>query len=401
MKKVIFIASTLNTGGAQKILSNLVMNLPDGYEAYIVLNDTENIVYPYKGELISLNFRQQDNKLNILYQLKVFFKRVRLLRKMKATGEYAASVSFLDSANIANIISGRKKCRTILSVHNNLTESGASPVYKYMVNPMVRLLYGRADKVIAVSKGIAYDLIHNLKLSDENIVTIYNGHDIEGIRKQTKEAVSPEAELFFEGYPVVATMGRMDYQKGQWHLIRALAGVKKEFPEMRLLLLGDGELCPYLKHLAHECGLEENVVFCGFQENPFSLLVKCDVFVLPSMFEGFPNALIEALGCGLPCIATDFRSGAREILAPELPVEGQIKSEVREASYGLLSPVCDGKQYDGKTPLTKEEVLLAEAILRLLQDEKLQQKYRIKCDKAVESLDIMHMIREWLEIIEG
>lgn len=401
MKKIIFIVSTLNTGGAQKILSNLLMGLPDEYEADIVLNDTEDIVYPYKGNLISLGFKPQDNKLSLLYQIRVFLRRIHQLRKMKATGDYVAAVSFLDSANIANIISGNRHCRTILSAHSNLTESAVSWIYKYMVNPMVRMLYGRADRIIAVSKGIAYDLTSNLKLSDRNIVTIYNGHDINGIQRMAAEVLPPEVQKYYQGTPVIATMGRMNYAKGQWHLIRALQRVKEEFPQIRLLLVGDGELRQYLEQLADGCGVKENVIFCGFHKNPFAILSRSDVFVFPSMYEGFPNALIEALGCGLPCIATDFHSGAREILAPELPVNGQIKAEIYQGRFGILTPVCDGKQYDGKAPLTEEELFLAEAIIELLKNKQLQENYKNRTAEAIKDSSVESMVRKWLEVIVG
>lgn len=401
MKKIIFIVSTLNTGGVQKILSNLLMSLPDEYEADIMLNDTENIVYPYKGNLINLGIKPQDNKQSLLYQAKVFFRRVSRLHQMKATGKYIAAVSFLDSANIANIISGKKYCRTILSVHSNLTESAASWIYKYLVNPMVRMLYGKADKVIAVSKGIAYDLTQNLKLSNRNIVTIYNGHDISGIRKMAKALLPEKTEAYYQGSPIIATMGRMNYAKGQWHLIRAMKRVKDRFPDVRLLLLGEGELCQYLKRLADECGLRDNIIFCGFLKNPFSVLARSDIFVMSSMFEGFPNALIEALSCGLPCIATDFHSGAREILAPELPINEQVKAGILESNFGILTPVCDGRQYDGKTPLTKEEEFLAEAIIRLLADKEMQSAYRKKAEDAVKNLEVETMVKKWLEVIDA
>ena len=401
MKKILFVVSTLNTGGAQKVLSNLVMNLPGEYEADILLNDAENIVYPYKGNIISLGFKPRLNKLNLLYQIRVFVRRIFKLRKLKATGEYIATVSFLDSANIANIISGKRYCRTILSVHNNLTESATAWVYKYLVNPMVRMLYGRADSVIAVSKGIAFDLIHNLKLSDKNIVTIYNGHDIKEIQRLAQQPVDPETEKCFRGYPVISTMGRMNYQKSQWHLIRAFTKVKEVFPEARLLLLGEGELYSYLKRLVHECDLDDQVVFCGFRQNPFSVLARCDIFVLPSMFEGFPNALIEALACGLPCVATDFRSGAREILAPELPIGEQLKSEMQEVEYGILTPVCTGVQYNGEIPLTDEELMLAKGILALAQDAQLQKTYRIKSQEAVKRMSVETMVDRWLEVIDA
>lgn len=395
------IVSTLNTGGAQKVLSNMVMNLPEDYEADILLNDTENIMYPYKGNLISLGFGSQADKLNLLYQLKVFLKRIAVLRKMKASGEYVAAISFLDSANIANIISGKRNCKTLVSVHNNLTESAVSWKYKYIVNPLVRIFYRRADKVITVSKGIEYDLIHNLKLSPENVETIYNGHDITRIRELAKEPLNEKEEGYFETGPVIATMGRFNYQKAQWHLIRALTEVKKSFPDIRLILQGEGELYPYLKKLAEECNLREHVIFAGFQKNPFKVLARCDAMVLPSRFEGFPNALIEALSLDVPCVSADFHSGAREILAPELPMEELEKSRIRKVQYGILVPVCDGRQYDGTVPLTKEEKLLAEAIVLMLSDKELQQQYRRKASEAVAHLDSETMVKKWLEVIEN
>lgn len=399
MKKVIFIASTLNTGGAQKVLSNIVMKLPEEYHAVIVLNDAQNIVYPYKGEIVDLGFRPKENKMSLWYQGMVFIKRIMALRKLKRTGEYVAAVSFLDSANVANILSGKKYCRTIVSVHNNLTESASSRIYKYLVNPMVRVLYGKADKVVTVSKGIEYDLIHNLKLSPENIVTIYNGHDIDKIREMSEKPIPEKCQSWFEGKgPFLVTMGRMNYQKGQWHLIRALSYVKNKFPDIKLIILGDGELREYLENLIQEYRIQENVILGGFVENPFCILQNCDVYVFPSLFEGFPNALIEALSVGLPCISADFRSGAREILAPKLPIEKQTENKILYEQYGILVPVCDGKLNHDKK-LINGEIYLAEAIIQLLSQNDLQKRYKQKTEQAVCQWTSANMVNKWLEII--
>lgn len=399
-KRILFVVSTLDTGGAQKVLSNLVLGMPDEYEIDILLNDTDSIVYPYKGTLISLGLKKQDNKQSILYQCKVLIKRILKLKKLKRTQNYTAAISFLDSANVANILTGNRHCKTVLTVHNNLTQSASLKIYRYLVNPVVKCLYGKADKVIAVSKGIEYDLIHNLKLSSHNIETIYNGHDIEKIRQmvESKEELLQEKED--RDFPVIVTMGRMSYQKGQWHLIRALKKVKEEYPDIRLLALGEGELYNEQLELVKECGLEKNVEFCGFRKNPFAVLAKCKIFVLSSMFEGFPNALIEALACGAVCITTDFKSGAREILAPELPIEGDEKLGVYKASYGIITPVCDGKWRSGEEKLTKEEELLASGICTLLKDEKLYNEYKAKTGEAVRELYVAQMIEKWMEVID-
>ena len=96
-----------------------------------------------------------------------------------------------------------------------------------------------------------------------------------------------------------------------------------------------------------------------------------------------------------------FHAGAREILAPELSVNGQIKSEIYHGRFGILTPVCDGKQYDGKAPLTEEELFLAEAIIELLKNKELQDTYRNKATEAIKDSSVESMVRKWLEAIIG
>ena len=116
-KKVAFVISSLNEGGAQRILSNMVTNFPDDWEIDIILNDISNIVFPYKGRLIDLGVLPVKNRQNIFYQIYVFLLRVIRLRKLKKKKKYTAVISFMDSANIANVVSGKQYCKVLLSVH--------------------------------------------------------------------------------------------------------------------------------------------------------------------------------------------------------------------------------------------------------------------------------------------
>ena len=79
------------------------------------------------------------------------------------------------------------------------------------------------------------------------------------------------------------------------------------------------------------------------QAEPFSILSRCSAYVMTSMFEGYSNALCEALVCGLPCIVTDFQTSAREILAPDTAVSYRNMGNVEYAEYGIIVPVCSGK----------------------------------------------------------
>jgi glycosyltransferase involved in cell wall biosynthesis len=151
----------------------------------------------------------------------------------------------------------------------------------------------------------------------------------------------------------VLTAARLDSQKGHEYLLRAAAGV----PEATFILAGDGPLRPRLEELARSLGLAERVLFLGHRDDVPALLASCDLFVLPSLYEGLPLSLLEAMASGRPAIATDV-PGSNEV--------------VHHAESGLLVPRAD--------PLA-----LADAIRRLLADpaaaERLARAGRARVDR--------------------
>ncbi|MBO5094462.1 MAG: glycosyltransferase [Lachnospiraceae bacterium] len=402
MKKIMFVVSTLNTGGAQKILSNLLVNLPDEYEADIVLNDTENIVYPYKGNIISLGLACQADKTKLSYQMRVFLKRIRKIKKLKKTGEYTACISALTSANVVNILTKEKKCRVIVSEHAYMSEEQGKGIKKFLISNAIRLLYNKADQVVTVSKGVEKDLVSRFGVNKNKTIAIYNGFPLKEIKKMSDEPLQEKEKEWIKSEALtLVTIGRIIRTKGQWHLIRALSRVKKAFPAIRLLILGEGELEAALKKLVMDLDLEGSVIFCGFQKNPYRLMKRCDALVFPSLYEGFGNVIVEGLCCGLPCISTDFNVGAREILAPDTDMDYRISRGIEKAEYGILCPVCDGVIRGAHEKLTCEEETLADAIIELLQNKELREHYRSVGCKRAEDFDMENLIWEWLKVIEN
>lgn len=397
--KILIIIPTLDTGGAQRAVSNLLMGLPDDVEADVVLNDVKSVVYPYKGNLIDLGMSNQVDRSSLLYQIKVFFRRLNKIKGLKKTRGYKAAYSFMDSANIANILTGNKYCKTIVSVRTNLAISARNNwKYRYLVVPIARLLYRYADKVVAVSKGVQDEMTDVMHFRTDTITTIYNGYDLENISRLGNDEVENDIKKLLNGN-VITTMGRLSRAKAQWNLIRAMKIVVETIPDVRLLVLGDGERSEYLHKLVEELGLSRNVFFVGFKKNPFSIIKRSQLFVMTSLYEGFPNSLIEALALKVPCVATDFKSGAREILAPDLEKEKVVR-EITKAKYGIVTPICDGCEYSAIDPLTVEERILADAIIEMLGNHELRDYYIDRSNEVVEAFSIKKMVDSYCRLAD-
>lgn len=396
-KKVLFVISTLNTGGAQRIISNLCTNLPEDYDIDILLNDAENIVYPYRGEIISLGLAPQADKMKLWYQLKVMIKRVLRLRKLKRKNHYDACISALESANLANILSGNKYCKTILSVHFYYGSGWSSKRNELLTNAIIKWTYNRADKVVTVAKKIEQDLVERLHVRQDKVLTIYNGYD-KAVIEQKAQLPLDEKWNWMKDKKVIVTSGRLEEQKGQWHLIKAFSLIQKDVPETILVILGAGELKCKLEKLVNILGMTDRVIFAGFVENPFQIIKNSDLFILSSNFEGYPNALAEAIICGVPCISADCLSGPREMLQGKTSDE-PLTGAYELAEYGILTPAFPLEEEWCNPTITLEEQVLAEAGAKMLQDIDLREFYLEKQKKLAEQLDMKNVIHEWIDLL--
>ena len=190
---------------------------------------------------------------------------------------------------------------------------------------LIRRFYPWADDIVAVSYGVADELVQIAGIPREHIRTIYNPV----VRPELREKVLAPLDhpWFTPGEPpVVVSVGRLTPQKDFPSLIRAVAQARQTQP-VRLLILGEGEQRHELEALARQLGIEQDVSLPGFVANPYAYMARAAVYVLSSRWEGLPGVLIEALYCGVPVVATDCPSGPKEILA--------------DGRYGRLVPVTD------------------------------------------------------------
>jgi glycosyltransferase involved in cell wall biosynthesis len=176
----------------------------------------------------------------------------------------------------------------------------------------MRLFYGKVNRIVAVSQGVARDIIAITGLPAERITVVRNP----AITPQLYlNARAPLDHPWFSGrkIPVIMGVGRLTEQKDFKTLIRAFA-ILRTRQHCRLVILGEGRQRPELVDLASDLAVEEDVSLPGFVHNPYCYLSRSSLFVLSSRWEGSPNVLTESLALGIPVVSTDCRSGPREIL---------------------------------------------------------------------------------------
>ena len=198
--------------------------------------------------------------------------------------------------------------------------------------------------LIAVSQG-ERDVIlaHHLARADR-VCVIQNGIDIQQVHRQAQlpEAQPLRVELGLDGTrPLIGAAGRLVPQKNPLAFVRAAAQVMQTVPGARFVWCGDGELRAEVEQLARQINVP--LITTGHQENSAAIMCAFDVFVLPSIYEGLPFALLEAMTLGIPVVATDI-VGTHEIVSDQQT--GWLTAPQDEAA--LARAICDALLHDAK-----------------------------------------------------
>ena len=278
----------------------------------------------------------------------------RTIRKIKPD----AVLSFLTQTNILTVLATRG-----LATHTAISERNDPRLQRHRprVEFMRRIVYPWADVVTANSKG-ALDALQAF-VPEEKLAFLPN-----------PLADSPSSETFAFTAPTVITVGRLVEQKGIDVLLAAWAKVAASLPDWRLALVGDGPLADELKEQAGKLGVEDSVDWVGHVSDPFPLLRGAKLFVMTSRFEGTPNALLEAMACGLPAVVSDASPGPCELIGTD------------ESRAGLIVPVEDANA-------------TADAILRLVRQDTLRRRFGLAARERVRAHDADHAIDVWLRLL--
>jgi len=390
VKKLLIINSDLGEGGVERIISLLSLHAPPNWSVLLVLWN-KVVKYPLKrGTRIYFihPYRKPFDFLKSLIDLYAVLLKEKPDAVMAIKGKSLTLMLFL--AGVKRIVRV-----PILPVgwHSGL-------INNFLYRVKMKLLYRNAHKIIAISSGIKNFLISKLAVNPAKIEVTFNPCDIHLISELSNEPLDEEEGKIFE-HKVLLNVGRLSYEKGQWHLIRVFKLVFEKEPNAKLVIIGEGPLKSYLEKLILDLGLRDKVHLLGWKPNPFKYMSKSYLFCFPSLLEGFPNAVIEALACSLPVMSSDCFSGPREILAPGTSYKVGKLRKPEYGKYGILMPVMDGKLYSARDPLTWQERVWATEIAKLLKKPEKLEEYRKMGPRRAADFDISKIIPKYFSIFGG
>lgn len=257
----------------------------------------------------------------------------------------------------------------ILRTAHNVAEwePGFSGKVKEAISDFVYPRY--LDAEAGVSKAIVEKLARRYPNNSKKVrpLLIHNGISLPSTRTLPIKGETEKVEFTIGG------VGRLSEQKGYTHLLKALPQVLKRHPQARLVLFGDGELRSNLEAQVNQLGLQSQVQIAGQVNNVFERLEEFDLFVSPSLWEGLPTVIMEAMAVGVPVVATDI-PGTREMITHQ--------------KNGWLVPPADPSG-------------LAKAIIELIETPQIMQELSQAGMESVEQYSIVEIAKAYLQLYES
>jgi len=353
-----FVLPDLRLGGAQRVAVNLVHAWLEQHTRVCVITiagrDTDFFRLDPRVPRIALGMQQPT--ASILGALAGNVRRLASLRAaIVATGAHRV-LAFVAGTNVLTLLATRRLgVRVVISERNDPARQRIGSVW----NSLRSWTYRWADAVTANSDTAMQALA--AFVPRQRLAFIANGLAVPDAGNP-----QPARERTF------LAVGRLHHQKGFDVLLSAFAAARPQCPGWRLIIAGGGEDLRSLGALAEQLGLSENVDFPGAVEDPFALYRRASVFVLPSRFEGTPNALLEAMACGVPVVVSDAISDVHAL--------------VGDTGAGVVVP-------------SEDSVAMARALCELAADEGGRRRMGAAAAGAVRDQSLGPVLSQWNAIL--
>jgi N-acetylgalactosamine-N,N'-diacetylbacillosaminyl-diphospho-undecaprenol 4-alpha-N-acetylgalactosaminyltransferase len=399
-KRILMIIPNLDFGGAQTSLSRITLLLNPFCIITIVVFNRDNIApLLFGGELMDLNVPASRFYFSKTFN---FIKRISRLKKIKKKFNPHISISFLEGADYVNLLSSQGE-KIFFYLHGSkLHDKNIVGLLGFLRRKiLIPLFYARANKLLVVNERIAEELRIHFRLTKSEFKVLPNFYDFVEIRRRAIEPLSDALENFFHEHRVICISGRISPEKGIDRFVRLSPNLFNTHKAAKIAIVGSGPQSELIKSILNEVGvtyqeitegsaenITASVLFMGYQTNPYKFLIKSSLLVLPSLNEGMPNTIVEAMCLGVPVIAADCPYGPRELLSTQ-----KIKTSLPEyAAYGILMPILNSQ-------LVYSDWI--EGIDKLLTDASLKKKYSDAGLTRSEEFSQERMIGKWQELLSS
>jgi len=367
LMKIALIISSLGAGGSEKVLSMMANYWAErGDEvAVVTIASSELDFFTLHAGVRRIALGLTSESTSVLGGIYHNVRRLRRLRReIKDIGPEGV-ISFVDKTNILTVLATiGLGLRVVISER---TDPSIQTI-GWFWQELRKFVYPRASAIVVQSEAVLKWARRNLR--NCHVFRIPNPVADCFVSKSRQGRV-PEAP---EGARTIACLGRLGHEKGFDLLLESFALCCDGNPDWRLVIYGEGSERKHLEQMAHELKIEDKVLLPGQIQNPRQVLEEVDLFVLPSRFEGFPNALLEAMSYGLPVISFDCPSGPREI--------------IRNNKDGILVAPGDVR-------------LLASAMKRLMNDSNERKRLGESARTVRERFSMENIMKMWEEVLTG
>ncbi len=381
-ERIAIVISALRFGGNATSAVNVAKCLSQKYDVTLIVHEEVDQI-PYEGEIISLDCPV---KKGFIGKASTSIKRLIRLKSIVKLNQYKCIFIILPITNILNY--AKYGCAKIVSCR----DFGDLQTHLNHYTMMTRT----SDAMVFNSKAQMDYFVGKHPLLKEKCYAIYNILNIDRVNSLKNEPIEEVVEQFMKNHKCVMTTGRFAESKGLQNLLKSFSIVAKQKPEVRLVMLGDGETNEKVKKLITDLQLTDKVLLPGFKKNPFKYISRADVFVLPSFYEGFPNMLIEAMACGTPVIATDCPTGPAEIMKASAEASNVI------TDYGyLIQFIPEQDSSWAATDIKEMHEDFAETIVQVLYDDKLAQKFVSNANKRILDFTAERITPTWESLLSS
>ncbi len=391
-KNVCLLIYNLSSGGAEKVISQWSTLLAEDYNVYMTVFDTESTpFYLYSGELVQLD-GVADNR-NTFTKVITVLKRAKLLSDFVKEKKIDIVISFCNECNLVNTIS-RHGAQKICSIRGALNIS-TNPLTKFVIN-------SKENRIIVQTEALK-KTICELYGSDkaQKLFVFGNPFNCEKIRKLANEDLPENVKKYFNKKTIV-NVGSFKAAKNHANMLRCFELVAEKDNDVYLILVGADStgLEEKTKQMAGKSKYSDRIIFVGELSNPFPVMKNATVFILPSLAEGIPNAMAEAMICGAPVVAANCHTGPAELLLDNPDKTDFSDKGYMMADYGILTKKFDAKAEYNYDEFTQDNKIFADAILEAL-DENCQKELREKVQLGAAKFDIEKYQKDLIALVES